>query len=252
VTTHDAIIAIVDGGVMADIGAPELRVLLAYLARADATGEAWPSTARIAKAVKLPAANVRRVRRELCRRRLLDCLPERTVSIDGKPTTIRPYRVTLGGRATTDLAGQGGPGGRAATDLALGPPRPPEPVTRTSQGTKRGRAAAPAVPPMPELPASLDTPRMREAWSEWYGHITELAKRKKYPLTERALRGHLKTCEELGPDAAVAAIKRSVDGVYRAIFPPNGNHHDQRHRKPHRADAAAREFPQPDDDIPIG
>lgn len=65
-----------------------------------------------------------------------------------------------------------------------------------------------------DIPAALDTPAFREAWAEWQAHRKDLRKR----LTARSAAMALRRLEEMGAEAAVAAISHSIAAGYVGVF----------------------------------
>lgn len=57
-----------------------------------------------------------------------------------------------------------------------------------------------------EIPESLDCPQFREAWSRWCEYRTEARKK---PSTA-TLAANMALCARLGPNAAIAAIQRTI------------------------------------------
>lgn len=120
------------------------------------------------------------------------------------------------------------------------------PVTRQAPP----KAAAPSPESVP-IPLSIDTPEVREHWSEWIANCRERRK----PLTARAAKMQLKDLEAMGPERACAAIRHSIGGRYQGIFEPkdNGNGRAGSTAKTTRAAAgaerraaqAAREYDEP-------
>jgi len=71
-----------------------------------------------------------------------------------------------------------------------------------------------------EIPASIDTPDFRAAWSEWLAFRRE---DKRKPLTARSARQQLAQFETCGSVAAVNAIRRSIASGYLGVFPDGSN-----------------------------
>lgn len=65
------------------------------------------------------------------------------------------------------------------------------------------------------LPLLLNTPEFRAAWADWCADRAERGK----PLTQRAATIALNKCAELGQEAAVAAIRHSIECGYQGIYP---------------------------------
>ena len=67
-----------------------------------------------------------------------------------------------------------------------------------------------------EIPASLNTPAFCELWTEW---VLERKARGK-SLTERGARMQLTTLEAMGPTAAMASIRQSIEKGWTGLFEP--------------------------------
>lgn len=65
------------------------------------------------------------------------------------------------------------------------------------------------------LPLLLNTEEFAAAWADWCADKAERGK----PLTQRAATIALNKCAELGPAAAVAAIRHSIECGYPGIYP---------------------------------
>lgn len=65
------------------------------------------------------------------------------------------------------------------------------------------------------LPLLLHTEEFAAAWADWCADKAERGK----PLTQRAATIALNKCAELGPTAAVAAIRHSIECGYQGIYP---------------------------------
>lgn len=69
------------------------------------------------------------------------------------------------------------------------------------------------------LPILLHTEEFAEAWADWCADKEDRG----HPLTQRAATIALNKCAELylllGPDAAVAAIRHSIECGYQGIYP---------------------------------
>jgi hypothetical protein len=124
--------------------------------------------------------------------------------------------------------------------------------TKTKTKPKTG-AATPLV-----LPAVLDTAEFRSAWDDYEANRKEAGHSK---LTTRGREIKLKELADWGHDVAVQSIRESIANGWQGIFKPKGNVNDQ-HRNGNRGYAAsdaterraakaAREFPEPDLELPV-
>jgi hypothetical protein len=66
----------------------------------------------------------------------------------------------------------------------------------------------------------LVTPEFEQAWKDWIAYRKESKFSPWKPLTVKAKLAELET---LGPEAAAAAIRRSIANGWKGIFPDNGN-----------------------------
>lgn len=67
-----------------------------------------------------------------------------------------------------------------------------------------------------QIPASLDTPDFRAAWSAW---LEFRRKDLRKPLTARSARQQFTEFESCGVQAAITAIRRSIASGYTGVFP---------------------------------
>lgn len=70
------------------------------------------------------------------------------------------------------------------------------------------------------LPAKLDTPEFRQAWTDYKAHRRES---KMKPLGATATKTRLAELEKMGPAASIEAIRRSIANGWAGVFPENGN-----------------------------
>lgn len=84
---------------------------------------------------------------------------------------------------------------------------------RESRGKGRGEQSL-------ALPVALQVPIFEQAWKDWIDYRRESKFSPWKPVTVEAKLAEL---ESLGPDAAVAAIRRSISNGWKGIFPDNGN-----------------------------
>jgi hypothetical protein len=126
-------------------------------------------------------------------------------------------------------------------------------TTTTEPKGKKTGAATPLV-----LPAVLDTAEFRSAWDDYEANRKEAGHSK---LTTRGREIKLKELADWGHDVAVQSIRESIANGWQGIFKPKGNVNDQ-HRNGNRGYAAsdaterraakaAREFPEPDLELPV-
>lgn len=101
------------------------------------------------------------------------------------------------------------------------------PDQEQEQDKEQEQNTPPSPPPggvMPPIPEPLDTPAFREAWADWIQHRKE----RKPKLTPTAAKGALAELAAIGPDRAVAAIRRSIakgwQGIFESRQPANGQH----------------------------
>lgn len=66
-----------------------------------------------------------------------------------------------------------------------------------------------------ELPAALDGPGFREAWSDWKNY----RRKKRKPVTEIAEREQLKDLARYGHEIAIEAIRTSIRSDWQGLFP---------------------------------
>ena len=82
--------------------------------------------------------------------------------------------------------------------------------------------------PLSEIPAELDTPEFRTAWTEWQRHRAEI----KEPLTPTSISKQLKQFAEWGPARAISAIEHTIRKGWQGIReddsrPANGHATDK-------------------------
>jgi hypothetical protein len=65
------------------------------------------------------------------------------------------------------------------------------------------------------LPLLLNTWEFSAAWADWCFDKEDRG----HPLTQRAATIALNKCAELGPEAAIAAIRHSIECGYQGIYP---------------------------------
>jgi hypothetical protein len=80
-----------------------------------------------------------------------------------------------------------------------------------------------------EIPASLQTSRFRQAWSEYLDY--RKASRLK-PLQPASIKAQLLKLSEIGHDTAIEAITNSIANGWQGIHPPKKNHPQTEARKP--------------------
>ena len=80
-----------------------------------------------------------------------------------------------------------------------------------------------------EFPASLQTSRFRQAWSEYLDY--RKASRLK-PLQPASIKAQLLKLSEIGHDTAIEAITNSIANGWQGIHPPKKNHPQAEARKP--------------------
>jgi hypothetical protein len=71
-----------------------------------------------------------------------------------------------------------------------------------------------------EFPASLQTSRFRQAWSDYVDY--RKASRLK-PLQHASIKAQLLKLSEMGHDTAIEAINDSIANGWQGIFPPKKN-----------------------------
>lgn len=126
-----------------------------------------------------------------------------------------------------------------------------ETENKTETKPKTG-AASPLV-----LPGVLDTAEFRSAWHDYENH-RKASKHSK--LTAQGQELKFREMAEWGHDIAVKAIRESIANGYQGIFKTKGNANGSGHRNrpdshseaaDRRAAKAAREFPEPDLELPV-
>jgi hypothetical protein len=80
-----------------------------------------------------------------------------------------------------------------------------------------------------EIPASLQTSKFRQAWSEYLDY--RKASRLK-PLQPASIKAQLLKLSEIGHDTAIEAITNSIANGWQGIHPPKKNHPQTEARKP--------------------
>lgn len=115
-----------------------------------------------------------------------------------------------------------------------------------------------AAPPL-VLPVVLDTAEFRSAWDDYEANRKEAGHSK---LTTRGREIKLKELADWGHDVAVQSIRESIANGWQGIFKPKGNVNGQSRTGIGRGDAAAaaaerraakaaREYPEPDLELPV-
>jgi len=217
-----------------EVGATAFAVLLILYKHADAKGECWPSVAAIAAQIgitrraahtalaRLRAAGLvaieKRTRPDGFRQSNLYRLPSRCEEIDppgcaesalpGVQESTRPGVKESTHRTNTK---------EELTPRELITPLPPSPPSTEKAPSKSKPADAP-------MPATLDTPEFRAAWSDWLQHRRELRK----PATPTSQAKALKKLADLGAARAVAAVEHSIAQSWVGIFEREDRHANTR------------------------
>lgn len=91
--------------------------------------------------------------------------------------------------------------------------------------------------------AALNTVDFRAAWEKWI----EGRRDRKHTVSLRALNGHIRQCEEMGHDRAIAALLYSDESNYQRLCEPSGAGQRQgaRPASRKRAPADRGEYPEP-------
>lgn len=93
-----------------------------------------------------------------------------------------------------------------------------------------------------EIKLPFSSAEFREAWSEWEQHRREIKK----PLTPLAIKRQIKKIKAMGEVEAIASIDRSISAQYSDIYLPN-----TKTKPDHRQAKLAREYPEPQAQIPM-
>ena len=93
------------------------------------------------------------------------------------------------------------------------------PDSKPKRPKRPSRAAAPKRPSfdpsLVPIPERLRVPAFLDAWRDWIAARRE----KRRPLTKRAVDEQLKQLAEVGSDAAVKAIRKSIANDWQGLFP---------------------------------
>lgn len=104
------------------------------------------------------------------------------------------------------------------------------------------------VDPVDEvIPPEIDTPAFRAAWAEWHSYRRE-SRRQAWVARTRATA--LAELAPLGPDAAVAAIRRAIASGWQGIHPPTGSGGSGRSARRPTWQAGAGPYPEQFDQRP--
>lgn len=87
-------------------------------------------------------------------------------------------------------------------------------ATDAPKKTKRTRAND----PLPDLPATLDTPEMREAWTRWLAVRSAAKKPVRAPGAAQCFRDF----HQWGIHGSIESINESIRNGYQGLFPPRG------------------------------
>lgn len=121
---------------------------------------------------------------------------------------------------------------RTQQDITRQNKEPPNPLaggTGSPDGSPKGSASKtakrpartsttkrePFDPSLVPISAELRTPAFLDAWRDWIAARFE----KRKPLTKRAAEEQLRQLAEVGPDAAVKAIRKSIANDWQGVFP---------------------------------
>ena len=146
---------------------------------------------------------------------------------------------------------------RPQNDHALTTKCPPEKEKeKEKEKREEPKPKTGAAPPL-FLPAVLDTPEFRAAWLDYEANRKEAGHAK---LTTRGREAKFKDLADWGHDVAVQSIRESIANGWQGIFKPKGNANGNGSRNrpsayseaaDRRAAKAAREFPEPDLELPV-
>ncbi|MCA9026219.1 MAG: helix-turn-helix domain-containing protein [Planctomycetaceae bacterium] len=203
-----------------------LYVLLDYL---QGKSECWPSIETLAAACSLQKRRIsqliaaltkreivvsRRIRNETARRSINwarlnqetqpGALPER------QETQSDSLRKRTGVQSGIALECASGSAMECAQKRPLNKPKERSKGTNQYRGKSSRFNAKDA-----RIPESLDTPVFRDAWSNW----CEYRSSKQIPVSKQACNEQLRNLKEVGPDEAVATIKRSIANDWQGLFP---------------------------------
>lgn len=132
-------------------------------------------------------------------------------------TLLESYATAVGWIACDRSATDPGPGGDRS-ESGSGPCLPGAGTglgTGAGTGTEKRAGARDPVFEVP-IPASIDTTEFGESWLEW---IDYRRRDKKVPVTPRAAKQQLADLAEVGPIAAIAAIRKAIASNWQGIFP---------------------------------
>lgn len=89
----------------------------------------------------------------------------------------------------------------------------PKPVRKRKPAAKARRRTF--DPKSIELPRQINTPQFRESWESWCDDCDERG----IPIGKTAATKQIEACVRAGPDEAVEAINRSINGRWKGLFP---------------------------------